>query len=175
MVLIAGVVLTLIVVAVVRNSQPSSQPASPQRSTPAPSANAQSTAAADIQAVSVAKSFTAIYLAYDWQHPPDMQVALKPFTSDRLYNVLIFDGTTPDGLAVPWAKVRPDLHEIDTVQIGEASSQEPGSMQAAIQLPVTESSRTDVGHSESAKEIDLSLQNQNGTWVVDWVSERGKR
>lgn len=174
MALIAGIVVAILVVAVPRILQPSPQPASHPRPVSTPQATAAPTVAPDIQqAITVANTFTAAYLSYDWQHPPDLQTTLKPLTSERLYNSLIVDGTTPQGSIVPWAKVRPDLHETDTVWIQGTSSQEPDPGQAAVQSKVKEISNTDAGHSETSKEIDLSLQKQNGYWVVDWVTERG--
>jgi hypothetical protein len=106
-----------------------------------------------------------------------MATVLKPLTSERLYNSLIYEGTAPDGLSVPWAKVRPDLHETDIVWIDPkgTSCQLTGDDQAAVQLKVKEVYATDYGRSELSKEVDLSLQKQSGAWVVDWVSERGKR
>jgi hypothetical protein len=172
--LAAGIVVAIIVVAVSRLLQPSPQPEHHPRSVPTPQATAAPTVAPDIQqAINIANTFVAAYLSYDWQHPPDMQTALKPLTSERLYNSLIVDGTTPQGSIVPWAKVRPDLHETDTVWIQGTSSQVTDAGQAAVQSRVKEVSNTDSGHSEVSKEVDLSLQKQNGYWLVDWVSERG--
>lgn len=154
--------------------QPSSSSSQPK---PTPSIKAQPTSAPTVQpdiqqAIDVANSFTFAYFTYDWQQPPNMATILRPYTTDRLYSTLITDGTAPDGSNVPWGSVRPDLHETDKIQVNKVVSQEPSDGQASIQQTVSEISNTDLGHSETVKEVDLSLQKQNGTWVVDWVSER---
>lgn len=117
--------------------------------------------------------FTSTYLGYDWQNPPDIGGTLKPLTTERLFDSLIYDGVTPDGVGVPWASVRPDLHERDTSQIESVTSQAPGTDQVAVQLLVHETLDTDVGHSEIRQEVDLSLERADA-WRVDWVTVRGE-
>lgn len=173
---LAAVILAVVVLALVTRPSPQSsnrpRPTPTPAPTPMPTPSAAPTPAPDLQqAIGVAETFTTNYLGYDWRQPPDLPAALRPLTDDRLYSALLA-GSAPDGSPVPWSKVRPDLHELDTVQIDRTSAQEPGAGQAAVQLTVRETFTTDLGHGQASKEIDLSLQ-QESSWLVDWVSERG--
>jgi hypothetical protein len=176
--LAAGIIAVAVLVLVTR---PSPQSASPPRPTSTATATATATAtptpsaaptpAPDLQqAISVAETFTIGYLSYDSRQPPDLPASLRPLTDDRLYSALLA-GSAPDGSPVPWSQVRPDLHELDTVQVHGTSAQEPGAGQAAVQLTVRETYATNLGHGQASKEIDLSLQKEP-SWLVDWVSER---
>ena len=143
---------------------------------PAPAATAQpivqpsTTPNASLTALDVARRFAAIYLGYDWQRPTDPAAALKPLTTDRLYGSFMA-GVNPDGSTVPWASVRPDLHEVDIASILGTNSQANGDA-TSVQLQVQEDLRTDAGQGSVTKELDLGLEGDADSWRVSWVSER---
>lgn len=156
--------------AIMRSESAADQPATP----PSAQSSAQTpspTPSAPPQAIQASRVFTTAYLGYSWDHPSDPR-DLRGYTTDRLFNSLLFEGATPDGRRAPWTAVRPDLHEQDTVDILGMSSQATGNGQASVQLVIMEHSRTDLGRSDTRKEIDLALeQRTEGVWLVDWVTE----
>lgn len=144
-----------------KQSKPTQAPA-----TPAPSPTSDPMTTAD--------AFGSVYFTYDWQHPLNYDQELRPLTTARLHDSLITDGVTPQGRPVPWSSARPDLHELDRPQVVSSSAQTTSPGTAVVRMVVVQSFHTDVGQGNSTQNLDLTLQQQGGTWRVDTVAQTGQ-
>lgn len=168
---VAGAALVVLVLRLVVPTAPhhAQQPPTPAATAP-PIVQPSATPQASLTALDVARRFATDYLGYDWRNPSDPATALRSLTTDRLYGSFMA-GVNPDGSTVPWASVRPELHEVDAASILGTSSQANGGG-ASVQLQVREDLRTDAGQGSVTKELDLALEGGRDSWRVSWVSER---
>lgn len=167
-----AVVGILLVARLMAPASPAPTPTPPPiRATAQPQLQPSETPEASRQALDTGIHFINAYLGYDWHNrTTDPAGALRPLVTDRMY-ASFQAGVNPDGSRVPWASVRPDLHEVDTVTILGHTSQMNGTG-ATMQAQVREDLRTDAGANVVNKELDLELESVGGIWRVGWVSAR---